>query len=82
VSKALKHCRRCSLPIEAHELIIELGGADVIHVRCWLVAETEERVHASREQIRRSPQHIDASRRRLRDLADADPDDPDDVAPR
>ena len=82
MNKALTKCRRCGLPIEAHELIIELGGGDVIHIRCWVVAETEERVHASHEQIRRSQQPIDASRRRLRDLADADSDDPDDGASR
>jgi hypothetical protein len=82
MSKELTKCRHCSLPIEAHELIIELGGGDVIHIRCWLVGETQERVRASREQIRRSHQHIDDSRRRLRDLAGADGDDPDDVASR
>jgi hypothetical protein len=67
VSKALTTCRRCSLPIEAHELIIELDGGDVIHIRCWLVGETQERARASH----------DDSHRRLRDCADADPDDPD-----
>jgi hypothetical protein len=77
VSKALTTCRRCSLPIEAHELIIELDGGDVIHIRCWLVGETQERARASHEQIRRSHEHIDDSHRRLRDCADADPDDPD-----
>jgi hypothetical protein len=78
VSKALGKCRRCSSPIEAHELIIELRGDDVIHIRCWLVGETEERVRASQQQIRRSQAHIDDSRRRLRDLPEADPDGSDD----
>jgi hypothetical protein len=82
MSKALTSCRRCSLPIEAHELIIEFDGGDVIHIRCWLVGETDERVRALHQQTRRSQAHIGDSRRRLRDLSDADPDDSDDVTSR
>lgn len=77
MSKGLGICHRCSSPIEAQELIIELDDGDVIHIRCWLVGETEERVRASHRQIPRSQAQIDDSRRRLRDLSDGDGHDPD-----
>ena len=78
MSNPTAKCRRCSFPIEARDLIIEFGDGDVIHIRCWLVTETEERVRGTNDHIRRSQQSIDASRRRLREFdADPPPSDPD-----
>ena len=73
-------CHRCSLPIEARDLIIELGDGDVIHIRCWLVAETDERVRESHEQIQRAKKRIDDARRMMRGLPDADPTPESDTA--
>jgi len=59
-------CSRCGLPIESSDIIVEFSRDDVIHVRCWLIVASEERLQ--RDRIQRSRQRVDTPRRTLRDV--------------